>query len=164
MKKIFPIILASGLFLASCSSTKNMNEFYSKYDKEATVIPVPKLALSIAKKNVGNIKLLDYINSAKIFIINDASTAKQNRVIKDLQSATRGENFDQLTKLNYKKKNLAVSYSENNGKINQLILGINGLKNVLVIDSKVNLTVAELEEALNTIDLTDLEGLANILK
>jgi cellulose synthase/poly-beta-1,6-N-acetylglucosamine synthase-like glycosyltransferase len=164
MKKILPIILASGLLLASCSSTKNMNEFYSKYDKEATVIPLPKIAINLVKKNAGNIKILDYINSAKIFIINDAGTAKQNRVIKDLQSATKGENFDQLTKLNYKKNNLNVSYSENNGKINQLILGINGLKNVLVIDSKVNLTQAELEAALDNIDLTDLEGLADILK
>ena len=164
MKKILPIILASGLLLTSCSSIKNMNEFYSKYDKEATVIPVPKIAISLAKKNAGNIKILDYINSAKLFIINDASTAKQNRVIKDLQAATKGEHFDQLTKLNLKKNNLNVSYSENNGKIYQLILGVNGLKNVLVIDSKVNLTKAELESAINNIDLTDLEGLADILK
>lgn len=164
MKKILPIILAGGLLLASCSSTKNMNEFYNKYDKEATVIPLPKIAINLAKKNAGNIKILDYINSAKLFIVRDAGTAKQNRIIKDLQSATKGENFDQLTKLKYDKNNLDVSYSENNGKINQLVLGINGLRNVLVIDSKVNLTKQELDDAMNNIDLSDLEGLADILK
>jgi len=164
MKKILPLILISSLAFTACSAPKNMNEFYNRYDKQATVIPVPKLALSFAKKSMGNIKLLEYINSAKIFIINDAGQGKQNRVIKDLQSATKGENFDQLVKLNVKKNNLNVSYSENNGKINQLILGINGLNNVLVIDSKVNLTKDELENALNNIDLSDLEGLADILK
>ncbi len=164
MKKILPIILASGLLFTACSTTKNMNEFYNKYDKEATVIPLPKIAINLAKKNISNVKLLDYINSAKLFIITDAGTAKQNRVIKDLQSATKGENFDQLTKLKYDKNNLNVSYAENNGNINQLVLGVNGLRNVLVIDSKVNLTKQELENALNNIDISDLEGLADILK
>ena len=45
------------------------------------------------------------------------------------------------------------------GQINQLILGVNGLRKVLVIDSKVNLTKAQLEEALDNVDLSELEDI-----
>lgn len=163
MKKIIPLVAIIGLAITSCSPVKNMSEFYSKYDKQATVIPLPKFAVNLAKKST-DAKILDYIKSAKVFVIADAGQAKQTRVMKDLTSATKGEKFEQMVKLNVKKNNLNASYLENNGKINQLILGVNGLRNVLVIDSKVDLTKEQLESALENIDLSDLEGLTDILK
>lgn len=163
MKKIIPLVAIIGLAITSCSPVKNMSDFYSKYDKQSTVIPLPKFAVNLAKKST-DAKILDYIKSAKVFVIADAGQAKQTRVMKDLTSATKGENFEQMVKLNVKKNNLNASYLENNGKINQLILGVNGLRNVLVIDSKVDLTKEELESALENIDLSDLEGLTDILK
>ena len=163
MKKIIPLVAIIGLAITSCSPVKNMSDFYSKYDKQATVIPLPKFAVNLAKKST-DAKILDYIKSAKVFVIADAGQAKQTRVMKDLTSATKGEKFEQMVKLNVKKNNLNASYLENNGKINQLILGVNGLRNVLVIDSKVDLTKEQLESALENIDLSDLEGLTDILK
>lgn len=163
MKKIIPLVAIIGLAITSCSPVKNMSDFYSKYDKQSTVIPLPKFALNLAKKST-DAKILDYIKSAKVFVIADAGQAKQTRVMKDLTSATKGEKFEQMVKLNVKKNNLNASYLENNGKINQLILGVNGLRNVLVIDSKVDLTKEQLESALENIDLSDLEGLTDILK
>ncbi|WP_322971288.1 DUF4252 domain-containing protein [Faecalibacter sp. LW9] len=163
MKKIIPLLIIFGWALSACSPTKNLDEFYSKYDKRATVIPLPSFAVNLAKKKT-DAKILEYVKSAKVFVISNAGKGKQNRVIKDLLSATKGENFEQMVKLKVKRNNLSASYLENEGKINKLILGVNGLSNVLVIDSKVDLTKDELERALEDIDLSDLEELTDILK
>lgn len=163
MKKYLPLFIIIFGAIVSCSPTKNLDEFYSKYDKRATVIPLPSFAINLAKKKT-DVKLLEYIKSAKVFVISNAGKGKQNRVIKDLVSATKGENYEQMVKLKVKRNNLNASYLENDGQINQLILGINGLRNVLVIDSKVNLTKEQLESALEDIDLSDLEELTDILK
>lgn len=163
MKKIFPFLIILGFAITACSPTKNLDEFYAKYDKRATVIPLPAFAVNLAKKKT-DAKILEYVKSAKVFVISNAGKGKQNRVMKDLASATKGENYDQMVKLKVKRNNLNASYFENDGKINKLILGVNGLKNVLVIDSKVDLTKEQLEHALEDIDLSDLEELTDILK
>lgn len=158
MKKIAPILGIVLSTITSCSTTNSMSDFYSKYDGKATVIPLPKIAINLAKKS-SDAKILEYINSAKVFIISDAGQSKQNRVMKDLASATKGDKYEQMVKMKIKNNNINASYFEQNGKINELILGVNGLKNVLVIDSKVNLTVQQLEEALSNIDISDLEDI-----
>lgn len=158
MKRFIPILGIALFTITSCASTNSMNDFYAKYDGKATVIPLPKIAINLAKKN-SDAKILEYINSAKVFIISDASQSKQNRVMKDLASATKGDKYEQMVKMKVKNNNINASYFQENGKINELILGVNGLKNVLVIDSKVNLTEAQLEEALSNIDISDLEDI-----
>ncbi|RLZ10443.1 DUF4252 domain-containing protein [Faecalibacter macacae] len=158
MNKIIPFLALVLFTISSCSTPKNMSEFYDKYDKQSTVIPLPKFAINLAKKNT-DLKILEYINSAKVFIITDAGKAKQNRVIKNLIAATKGENYEQMIKLKVKKNNVNAAYLEDKGQINQLILGVNGLRNVLVIDSKVNLTKEQLEEALDNVDLSELEDI-----
>ena len=158
MKYTFSILVILILSITSCSSTKSMNDFYAKYDKQATVIPLPKFAVNLAKKN-SNAKILEYIKSAKVFIISDAGQSKQNRVMKDLSSATKGDNYEQMVKMNVRNSKINAAYLQENGNVNQLILGVNGLRNILVIDSKVQLSEAELEEALSNIDISDLEDI-----
>ena len=158
MNKIIPILIITFFAITSCSPTKSMSDFYSKYDKQATVIPLPKFAVNLAKKKT-DAKILEYVKSAKVFVITDASKGKQNRVMKDLASATKGDKYEQMVKMKLKNNNINASYFLENGTINELILGVNGLSNVLVIDSKVNLTEKQLEEALNDINISDLEDI-----
>ncbi|MBQ0147444.1 MAG: DUF4252 domain-containing protein [Flavobacteriaceae bacterium] len=163
MKKIIPILGLALFTLASCASVNSMSEFYDKYDKQATVIPLPKFAVNLAKRTT-DAKIFEYIKSAKVFVITDAGKGKQNSVMKNLASATKGDKYEQAVKVKIKNSNVNASFLESNGKVNNLILGVNGLKNVLVIDSKVDLTRAQLDEALENIDLSDLEGITDILK
>ena len=158
MKRFIPILGIALFTITSCASTNSMNDFYSKYDGKATIVPLPKFAINLAKKTT-DAKILDYINSAKVFVMTDAGKSKQNRVMKDLASATKGDKYEQMVKMKVKNNNINASYLQQNGQINELILGVNGLNNVLVIDSKVNLTEAQLEEALSNIDISDLEGI-----
>jgi len=163
MKKILPVLGIALFSLASCASVTSMNDFYDKYDKQATVIPLPKFAVNLAKKTT-DAKILEYIKSAKVFVISDAGKGKQNRVMRDLQTSTKGDNFEQMVKVKLKNSNVNASFLEKDGKVSNLILGLNGLQNVLVIDSKVDLTRAQLDEAMENIDLSDLEGITDILK
>lgn len=164
MKKIIGLSFIAILFvLQACGTTKNMQEFYSKYDNQATVIPLPSFALKLAGK-AGGTDLFNYIKSAKVFIISDAGEGKQKRVIRDLQSSFRGENLENLVKIKSKNNNLNIALNEENGRVNKMIFGINGLKNVLVIDSKLDITRAELDKALENINTDDIENLSEILK
>lgn len=164
MKKIIGLSVIAMLFvLQACGTTKNMQEFYSKYDNQATVIPLPSFALKLAGK-AGGTDLFNYIKSAKVFIISDAGEGKQKRVIRDLQSSFRGENLENLVKIKSKNNNLNIALNEQNGRVNKMIFGINGLKNVLVIDSKLDITRAELDKALENINTDDIENLSEILK
>lgn len=164
MKKIIGLSLVMVLItFASCSSTKNMQEFYSKYDSQSTVIPLPSFALKLAGK-AGGTDLFNYLKSAKVFIINDAGEGKQKRVMRDLESSVRGEKYENLVKLKAKNNNLNVAIKENEGRINKMIFGINGLNNVLVLDSNLNISRAELDKALDKINTDDIQELANILK
>lgn len=164
MKKIIGLSVIATLFvLQACGTTKNMQEFYSKYDNQATVIPLPSFALKLAGK-AGGTDLFNYIKSAKVFIISDAGEGKQKRVIRDLQSSFRGENLENLVKIKSKNNNLNIALNEQNGRVNKMIFGINGLKNVLVIDSKLDITRAELDKALENINTDDIENLSEILK
>lgn len=158
MNKFIPVLALFFIAFTSCSPTKSMSDFYSKYDKQSTVIPLPKFAVNLAKKQT-DAKIFEYIQSAKVFIITDAGKGKQNRVMRNLSSATKGDNYEQMVKMKHKNNNINASYLKDNEKINQLILGVNGLRNVLVIDSKVNLTEEQLEEALNDINISDLEDI-----
>lgn len=158
MKKLIPVLLIGIFTLASCSTTNSMKAFYDRYYNQATIIPLPKFAVNLAKKTT-DAKILEYIKSAKVFVISDAGQGKQTRVMRDLASATRGDNYEQVVKMKVKNNNVNAAYLENNGKVNQLILGVNGLRNILVIDSKVDLTKAQLEEALENVDLSDLEDI-----
>lgn len=164
MKKIIGLsFVVMLLVLQACGTTKNMQEFYTKYDKQATVIPLPSFALKLAGK-AGGTDLFNYIKSAKVFVISDAGEGKQKRVIKDLQSSFRGENFENLIKLKSKNNNLNIALKEQNGRVNKMIFGINGLSNVLVIDSKLDISRTELDKALENINTDDIENLAEILK
>lgn len=163
MKKIIPVLGIALFSLASCASVNSMSDFYDKYDKQATIIPLPKFAVNLAKKST-DAKFLEYIKSAKVFVISDAGKGKQNRVMRDLQSSTKGDKYEQVVKMKLKDSKVNASFLENNGKVSNLILGVNGMRNVLVIDSKVDLTRAQLDEALENIDLSDLEGITDILK
>ena len=158
MKKIIPLLIIGIFTLASCSTTNSMKSFYDRYDNQATIIPLPKFALNLAKKTT-DAKILEYIKSAKVFVITDAGQGKQNRVMRDLASATRGDKYEQVVKMKVKNNNVNAAYLENNGKVNQLILGVNGLRNVIVLDSKVDLTKAQLKEALENVDLSELEDI-----
>lgn len=164
MKKLIGLsFVAILLILQACGTTKNMQEFYAKYDKQATVIPLPSFALKLAGKSSGS-DLFNYIKSAKVFVISDAGEGKQKRVIRDLQSSFRGENLENLIKVKSKNNNLNIALKEQNGRVNKMIFGINGLQNVLVIDSKLDIARTDLDKALENINPDDIEGLAEILK
>lgn len=164
MKKIIGLsFLTIMLALQSCGTTSNMQEFYAKYDNQATVVPLPSFALKLAGK-VSGTELFGYLKSAKVFVISDAGEAKQKRVMRDLQSSVRGESFENMVKLKSKSNNLNVSIKENGGRVNKMIFGVNGLRNVLVIDSKLDIPRAELDKALDKINAEDIQDLADILK
>ena len=84
--------------------------------------------------------------------------------MRDLQSSVRGESFENMVKLKSKSNNLNVSIKENGGRVNKMIFGVNGLRNVLVIDSKLDIPRAELDKALDKINAEDIQDLADILK
>ena len=164
MKKLIGLSFVTILLtLQSCGTTANMQQFYSKYDHPSTVIPLPAFALKLAGKTSGT-ELFNYLKSAKVFIINDAGQGKQKRVMRDLQSSMKGENYENMVKLKAKNSNLNVAIKENNGRVNKLVFGVNGLNNVLVIDSKLDVSRADLDKALDNINAEDIQDLVDILK
>jgi hypothetical protein len=164
MKKIiglsFIVVL---LTLQSCGTTSNMQEFYSKYDNQSTVIPLPSFALKLAGK-AGGTELFNYLKSAKVFVVTDAGDGKQKRIMNDLQSSMRGENYENLVKLKAKNNRLNVSLQEDGDRVKKMIFGINGLRNVLVIDSKLDIPRADLDKVLDKVSADDIADLADILK
>ena len=72
MKKIIGLsFIAVLLTFQSCGTTSNMQEFYTKYDNQSTVIPLPSFALKLAGK-AGGTDLFNYLKSAKVFVVSDA--------------------------------------------------------------------------------------------
>lgn len=162
MKKIIALTCIGLFALQSCASVNSMEDFYTKYENQSTVIPLPGFALNLAAKN-SNLEFLKYLKSARIFIVNDANENKQLRIIKDLQSSMKGDRFESLAKVKSGKKNLNISVLESGNKVNSMVIGLNGFRNVMVIDSKLNVTKQELEKVLEKISENDLDEIAGIL-
>ncbi len=139
-----------------------MQGFYNKYEDQATVIPLPGFALNMAANN-SNMEFLKYLKSAKIFIVNDVNENKQQRVIKDLQSSIKGDRFENLAKLKSGNKNLNISILESGNQVKSMIIGLNGFRNVMVIDSKLNVSRTDLEKALEKLSDNDINQIGEIL-
>ena len=82
----------------------------------------------------------------------------------DLQSSVRGEKYENLVKLKAKNSRLNVSLQEDGGRVKKMIFGINGLRNVLVIDSKLDIPRADLDKVLDKVSADDIADLADILQ
>lgn len=164
MKKYLGLVgVAALLTVQSCGTTSNMQQFYKKYDNQSTLIPLPSFALKMAGK-AGGTEFFNYLKSAKVFVVTDAGEGKQKRIMRDLQSSIRGENYEDMVKVKAKNNRLNVAIKENNGRVNKMIFGINGLSNVLVIDSRLDISREDFDKALDKISTDDLEDLGSILK
>lgn len=164
MKKIISLsFIAVLLTLQSCGTTSNMQEFYTKYDNQSTVIPLPSFALKLAGK-AGGADLFNYLKSAKVFVVSDAGQGKQKRIMNDLQSSMRGEKYENLVKFKAKDSRLNISLQEDGDRVKKMIFGINGLRNVLVIDSKLDIPRTDLDKILDKVSAEDIADLADILK
>lgn len=163
MKNLLFISAFILFFLQSCSSVNSMQGFYNKYESEATVIPVPQFALKLAGKNSESLEFLQYLKSAKIFVMSSVSANKQQRVMKDLQSSIKGDRYTSFLKINKGSQQINVSVLEQGDQVKSLLLGINGLQNVMVIDSKLDITKAKLEEVFSKIDESEISELKKAL-
>ena len=80
MKKIIGLsFIAVLLTLQSCGTTSNMQEFYTKYDNQSTVIPLPSFALKLAGK-AGGTDLFNYLKSAKVLAHYENKGIKYTRI------------------------------------------------------------------------------------
>ncbi len=163
MKRIALFLTIGFLFLQSCSSVHTMSDFYSKYENEATIIPIPKFALQFAAKQTNSNEFIKYLNSAKVFVLKKSSPNKQSRVLKDLKSSIRGEHYQDLISLKNNQNSLQISILENDGKVQRMILGISGFQNVMVIESKMNVLRTDLEKALENISDDDVEAIKDLI-
>lgn len=164
MKKTAFLSVLLIVLLQSCMTVRNMDDFYAKYENEATLIPIPKFALQWASKESENNEFLKHLNSAKVFLLKGTSATKQERVLRDFESSLRGEHYESLLKLNHSQQRVQVSVLENNGMVQKMLLGISGLQNILIIESKMNVHKDELERALEKMSDQDVEQLRNLLE
>lgn len=165
VKNVIPKLLVVVLFsfFYSCSSVHSMNDFYNKYENKATIVPIPNFALKWANMATGGSSIYNYLKSAKVFVLKDASKNTQQKVFKDLSSSTKGDNFTKLVHLNKSKNNLDVYVLEGETNIERLVFGVNGFDNVLIIDSKLNIKKDLLENLLESINTEDIEFIKEIL-
>lgn len=162
--KYIPVVLFTITFLVGCRSVKSMDDFYSKYNEKATVIPVPNFAVRWANKATGGSPLFQHLKSSKVFILSNVGDLKQRVIMKDLNKSANGDHFNKLVQWNKNNNNIKVYYLEKNGNVDRLLLGVNGFENVLILDAKLNITQDILETLLNKINTNDIEFLKEILK
>ncbi|GEM_PF-327454 len=162
MKKLFIVALIP-IFFYSCSTVNSMDAFYNKYEKQSTVIAVPKIALTTLSKLSGNADFVTYLKSAKFMILTNSSNSKTNRVIKDLKSSVRGDHYSLPVKLTKGNKNLNVAMLEDKDRVKSVVLGVSGFNNVLVVQSKVDVSKETLNEAINKIDEDFIDDIIDLL-
>lgn len=162
-KIVFVSILAIGT-LTGCSSVQSMDDFYKKYNDKATIVPVPNFALKWASKATGGSKIFEHLKSSKVFVMTNVGDIKQKKVMRDLQSSTKGDRFDKIVHWNNKNKNVQVYYLENRGYVERLVFGINGMESVLVVDARLSITQDLLENLLENINLEDIQFIRDLLK
>ena len=153
------LIVAILLFITSCSTQQNVNNFYNKYQGTENTLSfkAPLFLASLMLENDTEIQAFrNKIKSIKVLTINDLDELQNEAIQSELKSAIQQDKFENWFSLNRDGSVINIS-AQNRGKsLRNLVVSMQGEENLIFINAKTNLTESELTKFITRLmDATD---------
>lgn len=147
MKKLIIFPLLALLFFASCTSQRNVNNFYNKYQgtENTMSMKAPLFLASLMMKNQAEAqKFRDKVKSVRILSMSDLSETKNANVQQEVKTALHSDGFENWFNVN--KNNSVVNVSaKNRGKsLRNIVISFQGADNLIFLNAKTDLSEQEL--------------------
>ncbi|MDO5656458.1 MAG: DUF4252 domain-containing protein [Flavobacteriaceae bacterium] len=153
MKKIGLICLMI-LFITSCSSQRNINQFYNKYEstKNAISFQAPLFLASLILENDPEIQSFrNKVKSIKVLSLTDLKKEQKNQIQTELQQAVRKDKFENWFTMNRENRIINVNAQNRGDALRNLLISMQGENNLIFINAKTNLTETELTKFMSRV-------------